>query len=38
VEGSCAHGNEYSSSVKCWENSLIAAQLAASQNGSAPWS
>jgi hypothetical protein len=31
VEGSCEHGNEPSGSIKCWGNSCVAAQLAASQ-------
>jgi hypothetical protein len=29
----CDHGNEPSSSIKCWENSRVAAQLAASKEG-----
>jgi hypothetical protein len=33
VEGSCEHGNEPSGSIKCWGNSLVAAQLVASQEG-----
>jgi hypothetical protein len=33
VEGSCEHGNELSGSIKYWGNFLVAAQLAASQEG-----
>jgi hypothetical protein len=33
VEGSSEHGNEPSGSIKCWEALVIAAQLAASQEG-----
>jgi hypothetical protein len=31
--GSCEHGNEPLSSIKCWEVLGLAAQLAASQGG-----
>jgi hypothetical protein len=33
VEASYEHGNEPSGSIKCWEIILVAAQLAASQEG-----
>jgi hypothetical protein len=33
VEGSCEHGNELSSSMKCWKFFLVAPQIAASQEG-----
>jgi hypothetical protein len=33
VEGSCERGDEPTGSIKCWESSRVAAQLAASQEG-----
>jgi hypothetical protein len=33
VEGSCGHGIEPSSSIKCWEDSWVSVQLAAPQEG-----
>jgi hypothetical protein len=34
----CEHGNEPLGAIKCWEVLEFTVQLAASQEGSAPWS